>query len=205
MSAEHPERQLWDQRYQAGLLFGSEPNEYLRSQAYRLKPGMKAISVAEGQGRNSVWLAQLGLDVLATDISPVALAHADGLAAERGVRIGAECVDLTTWRWPVAAFDVAVEIFAHFPAVARTGIHAGIVLALKPGGLLIFEGFHVRQAGRPSGGPKDEDMLYTPEKMKQEFPGLQILELLEGTTILDEGLKHKGEAVVVRMVARKPA
>ncbi|MGA7413783.1 MAG: class I SAM-dependent methyltransferase [Bryobacteraceae bacterium] len=205
MSAEHPERQLWDQRYQAGLLFGTEPNEYLRSKAYRLKPGMKAIAVADGQGRNSVWLAQLGLDVLATDISAVALTHADSLAAERGVRIRTECVDLTTFRWPVATFDVAVEIFAHFPAVVRSGIHAGIVLALKPGGLLIFEGFHVRQAGRPSGGPKEADMLYTPEKMREEFAGLQILELLEGTTILEEGSKHQGEAVVVRMVARKPA
>jgi cyclopropane fatty-acyl-phospholipid synthase-like methyltransferase len=205
VSAEHPERQLWDQRYQAGLLFGSEPNEYLRSQGYRLKPGMKVISVAEGQGRNSVWLAQQGLDVLATDISSVGLAHADHLALERGVGIRTECVDLTTWRWPVATFDVAVEIFAHFPAMVRSGIHAGIVLALKPGGLLIFEGFHVRQAGRPSGGPKDQDMLYTPEKIKDEFPGLQILELLEGTTVLAEGAKHQGEAVVVRMVARKSA
>lgn len=205
MSAEHPERQLWDQRYQTGLLFGSEPNEYLRSQAHRLKPGMKAIAVADGQGRNSVWLAQLGLDVLATDISPVALSHAESLAAERGVRIHTECVDLAAWRWPVAAFDVAVEIFAHFPAATRSGIHAGIVLALKPGGLLIFEGFHVRQAGRPSGGPKDADMLHTPEKMKEEFPGLQILELLEGTTVLAEGSKHQGEAVVVRMLARKSA
>jgi len=166
---------------------------------------MKAIAVAEGQGRNSVWLAQLGLEVLATDISPVALAHANSLAAERGVRIRTECVDLATWRWPVAEFDVAVEIFAHFPAVTRSGIHAGIALSLKPEGLLIFEGFHVRQAGRPSGGPKDVNMLYTPEKMKDEFPGLQILDLLEGTTILDEGSRHQGEAVVVRMLARKSA
>jgi len=113
MSAVHPERQLWDQRYQAGLLFGSEPNEYLRSQAYRLRRGMKAIAVAEGQGSNSVWLAQFGLDVLATDISPVALADAETLAAQRGAHIRTECVDLTTWRWPVAEFDVAVEIFAH--------------------------------------------------------------------------------------------
>lgn len=205
MSGEHPERQLWDQRYQTGLLFGSEPNEYLRSQAYRLQAGMKAISVADGQGRNSVWLAQLGLDVLATDISPVALADAESLAVRRGVRIRTECVDLSAWRWPAAAFDVAVEIFAHFPAATRSGIHAGIVLALKPGGLLIFEGFHVRQAGRTSGGPKDTDMLYTPEKLKEEFPGLQILELLEGTTVLAEGSKHQGEAVVVRMLARKSA
>src|SRR5271165_1800860 len=146
MSDEHPERQLWDQRYQTGLLFGSEPNEYLRSQAYRLKPGMKAIAVAEGQGRNSVWLAQLGLDVLAADISAVALTDAESLAAERGVRVRTECADLTTWRWPAAEFDLAVEIFAHFPAVVRSGIHAGIVRALKPGGLLIFEGFHARQA-----------------------------------------------------------
>jgi cyclopropane fatty-acyl-phospholipid synthase-like methyltransferase len=205
MSVEHPERDLWDQRYQAGLLFGSEPNEYLRSQAHRLKPGMKAIAVADGQGRNSVWLAQRGLDVMATDISQVGLDYAASLAARRGVAIRTECVDLTTWRWPAAEFDVAVQIFTHFPAVVRRAIHAGMALSLKPGGLVIFEGFRVRQAGRPSGGPKDADMLYTPEKLKDDFPGLQILELMEGTTILDEGLKHQGEAVVVRMVARKPA
>jgi 2-polyprenyl-3-methyl-5-hydroxy-6-metoxy-1,4-benzoquinol methylase len=204
MSAEHPERQLWDQRYQAGLLFGSEPNEYLRSQAHRFKAGMKAIAVADGQGRNSVWLAKLGLDVLATDISPVGLKDAESLAAERGVTIRTECVDLATYRWPAGEFDIAVEIFTHFPPIVRQGIHAGVVFALKPGGLFIFEGFHVRQAGRPSGGPKEAHMLYTPEKLKDEFSGLQILELLEGTAILDEGSKHQGEAVVVRMIARKP-
>ena len=205
MSAEHSERQLWDKRYQAGLLFGTEPNEYLRSQAYRLKPGMKALAVAEGQGRNGVWLAQIGLDVLATDISPVGLASAESLAAERGVRIRTECVDLAAWQWPVAEFDVAVEIFTHFQALARSAVHEGMVRALKPGGLIIFEGFHERQAGRPSGGPRDAEMLYTPEKLLNEFRGMQMLELLEGTTILDEGSRHQGAAVVVRMVARKSA
>jgi 2-polyprenyl-3-methyl-5-hydroxy-6-metoxy-1,4-benzoquinol methylase len=203
MSAKPSEKQLWDERYRGGWLFGQEPNEYLVSHAGRLLPGSAALAVADGQGRNGVWLAQRGLKVTSVDISPLALEHTHQLAGERGVELGAVCADLTEWQAPEAGFDVIVEVFAHFPGAVRKAIHGNLVKALRPGGLFVFEGFHERQCGRASGGPKDLDMLYTPAKLSAELEGLQFLELLEGTVTLREGIRHQGEAWVVRALAVK--
>jgi 2-polyprenyl-3-methyl-5-hydroxy-6-metoxy-1,4-benzoquinol methylase len=204
MKAKIPERELWDERYRGGWLFGQEPNAYLQAQGYRLRPGMTALAVADGQGRNGVWLAQRGLAVTSIDISPLAMAHAKELAQQRAVEIQTVCADLTGWTAPEAAFDVIVEVYAHFPGAVRTAIHSNLTKALKPGGLFVFEGFHERQAGRASGGPKDPDMLYTPEKVARDLSALQILELLEGTVFLSEGIRHQGEAWIVRALARRP-
>jgi SAM-dependent methyltransferase len=198
------ERELWDKRYAAGQhLFGEEPSNFLRGQAYRLRAGMKALSVADGQGRNGVWLAEMGLDVLAVDISPIALEQSRELAHKRGVRIRTEAANLVTWKCPLASFDVVVEISVHFPGTIRTQVHQSLAGALKPGGLYLLEAFHERQSGRTSGGPKDPDMLSSMEKLRSDFQDLELLELLEGTIVLDEGPKHQGEAWVVRMVGRK--
>lgn len=198
------EQELWDKRYASGEhLFGQEPSNFLRGQAYRLRPGMRALSVADGQGRNGVWLAKMGLDVLALDISPVALEQSKELAHKRGVRIRTEAADLINWNCQPASFDLVLEISVHFPGTIRTQVHQSLAGALKPGGLYLLEAFHERQRGRSSGGPKDVDMLSSMEKLRSDFQDLEMLELLEGTIVLDEGPKHQGEAWVVRMVGRK--
>lgn len=203
MKDKAAEQELWDERYRAGWLFGQEPNDYMESKGHLFSPGMTALAVADGQGRNGVSLAQRGLRVTSVDISPLALEHTKQLAEERGVEVETLCANLAEWPAPEAGFDVIVEVFAHFPSAARVAIHAKLVNALKPGGLLLFEGFHERQAGRPSGGPKDADMLYTRDKLLHEFAGLSFLELFEGTVVLSEGVRHQGEAWVVRALAQR--
>jgi SAM-dependent methyltransferase len=142
------EFERWEARFAApGYHFGTEPNAFLKSKAALLKPGKKALSIADGEGRNGVFLAEQGLDVLTMDFSPKALAKARALADERGVTIRAEQADLETWQWPVETFDVVAAIFFQFCAPPlRARVFAGIKRALKPGGLLLMEGYSARAA-----------------------------------------------------------
>jgi hypothetical protein len=125
------------------------------------------------------------------------------LAAARGVSVELVCADLATWSDGAGKYDAAVAIFGHFPAATRPRIHASLAGALRPGGLLILEAFHRRQLGRTSGGPRDDGMMYDREMLSQDFPALTVLELVEGTVLLDEGPKHQGEGYVVRFVGRR--
>lgn len=195
----------WNQRYDTETyVYGTEPAASLRAQAWRLRPGMSALVLADGEGRNGVWLAEQGLDVVSVDQSAVGLDKAQRLAASRGTTIRTVAADLTMWDWPVAAFDAVVLVFAHFPAAIRPAIHRNAAAALKPGGLLILEAYRPSQLGKGSGGPKSIDMLYAAPDLRVDFAGMEILELLEGTVFLDEGVLHRGEGDVVRLLARRP-
>jgi SAM-dependent methyltransferase len=190
---------LWDARYAAeDYLFGTGPNEYLRSQAHRLVPAQRALAVGDGEGRNAVWLAAQGLDVTLVDISPVGLEKAQRLARVHGCRIRTIAADLTTWDWPQAEFDLAVEIFVHVPVADRRTIHRAMAASLKPGGLALVEAFQKGQADRSSGGPRTAPLLYDAPALAEDFAALRTLELLEGTVLLAEGSKHRGPAQVVR-------
>lgn len=196
----------WDERYASGdFQFGEAPNDYLRSQAWRLRPGMRAVLPGDGEGRNGVWLAAQGLSVTSLDWSPVGVAKAEALAARHGVRLAAIVADVARWDWPEAAFDLVAWIFLHLPPADRAAATAGIGRGLAPGGLLVLECFTPAQQGRRSGGPKDQALLWSREVVEAEFPGLAILELTEGTVRLDEGPRHQGLAEVVRAVLRRPA
>ena len=142
----------WEKPWRLGYLFGTAPNAFLAAQADRLRGRKTALSVADGEGRNGVWLAEQGLDVLAVDYSPTALAKAETLARERGVRLRTEVADLTRWHWPRAAFDVIAAIFAHFAGAERDAFFANLTNALKPGGLLLNAKLSARAAAyRPAG------------------------------------------------------
>ncbi|ONG53118.1 methyltransferase type 11 [Pseudoroseomonas deserti] len=195
----------WDARYGAApWLFGQAPNRYLESLAPRLRPGLRALALGDGEGRNGVWLAEQGLDVLAVDWSATGLERAEQLARDRGQRIATEAADLTVWSWPEARFDLIAWVFCHLPSADRAVVAAGACRALAPGGLLLLEGFSPAQQGRRSGGPKDPDLLWTRAKAEADFAGLEMLECLEGTVLLDEGPRHQGPAEVVRGLWRKP-
>ncbi len=146
---------LWDARYAVpDYIFGTAPNRFLASQADRLQPGQSALAVADGEGRNGVWLAQQGLQVHAIDSSTVAQDKARKLASERGVTLTIECVDLLTWAWPENRYDVIAAIFIQFVGqVERARQFAGMRQALKPGGLLIMQGYTPRQIEYKTGGP----------------------------------------------------
>jgi len=194
----------WDDRY-AGpeFVYGTGPNEYLRSQIHHLAVGDRVLAAADGEGRNGVWLAEQGLRVTSVDQSRVAQEKAARLAREREVRVEFVRADLADWSPGDAQYDAVIAIFAHFPATIRQRIHRSLMRALRPGGLFILEAFHVKQLGAPSGGPRDTSMLYTADLLRDDFSDLTTLELLEGTVLLSEGTKHQGPGTVVRFLGRR--
>lgn len=197
---------FWDERYaQPGFLFGEAPNAFLKGQAARLAPGMRALAVADGEGRNGVWLAEQGLEVHAVDASAVALAKSRALAARRGVSLHWEQADLETWAWPHAAYDVVAAIFIQFVGPAgRARQFAGIRQALKPGGLLILQGYTPRQLAYATGGPPHAENMYTEALLRDAFGDWDILHLREHDDIIDEGAGHSGLSALIDLVARKP-
>lgn len=200
-------RDFWDARYAAagGHLFGEAPNAFLATQAARLKPGLTALAVADGDGRNGVWLAQQGLSVTTTDISPKAVDKARALAARRGVTLDARVADLLDWAWPEAAFDVVVAIFIQFaPPPARDLIFRRMAAALRPGGLLILQGYRPEQLAYGTGGPGQIDNLYTEVLLRSAFADLEILHLASHDSDLDEGAAHRGRSALIDLVARRP-
>jgi cyclopropane fatty-acyl-phospholipid synthase-like methyltransferase len=199
---------FWNDRYaEPGCGYGTAPNAYLAAQAHRLRPGMTALVPGDGEGRNGVWLAEQGVHVLSVDLSEVGLQKAQALAAERGVAIQTERADLTAWDWPEATFDVVVEVYLHLGPGARSRLHAAMLAALKPGGLLILEAFRKEQLRYReqygSGGPPDTAFLYDAETLQQDFAAAEILDLEETVTTLREGSYHSGPAAVVRGLFRR--
>jgi cyclopropane fatty-acyl-phospholipid synthase-like methyltransferase len=194
----------WETRFGAtGFLFGKEPNAFLKAQAHRLHGRKTALTVADGEGRNGVWLAEQGLDVLAIDFSPTALAKARARAHERGVRLNTEVADLTRWRWPTAAFDVIAAIFIHFAAAERTVFFANLKNALKPGGLLLLQAYRPEQLNYRTGGPPDAERTYTRALLETAFGDLKEREIREHDSVLNEGTAHVGMSALIDLVAVK--
>lgn len=207
MTGKNPELDRWNQRYdQENYLFGTAPNAFLARQADRLPAHGRVLAVADGDGRNGVWLAEKGLEVLSIDFSPVALAKAEKLAALRGVTIETLETSLYDWAWPEAAFDVVAAIFFQFAEPSnRTLVFNGIRKTLKPGGLLLLEGYRPEQVDYGTGGPPQRENMYTEALLREAFGDFDI-ELLEGYDAeVDEGDGHSGMSALIDLVARKPA
>ena len=203
---ENP-REAWDARYRTEeYIFGTTPNVFLVSQQGHFPEGSSVLAVADGEGRNGVWLAERGCRVHAVDISPIAVGKARCLAASRGVEIGLEVADLMQWDWPEAAYDAVVCIFIQFASPKmRQSLFDGFWRTLKPGGVLVMEGYGVGQMLYSSGGPGKIENLYTEAMLREAFHRWEILHLIERESILDEGPKHRGMAALVDLVARRPA
>lgn len=197
---------MWNQRYQGEeLLFGEAPNEYLRAQQARLPRGGRALCVADGEGRNSVWLARQGLRVDAFDIAEAGVAKARRLADRQGVRVDFAVADCDALAWPEAVYDLVVAIFIQFadPAM-RQRLFDRMARALRPGGLLVLQGYTPEQLRYRTGGPGNVEHLYTEPLLREAFPTLEILELRIYEAELDEGKHHVGMSALVGMVARRP-
>jgi 2-polyprenyl-3-methyl-5-hydroxy-6-metoxy-1,4-benzoquinol methylase len=198
-------KEFWEQRYsEEGWAYGTDPNAFLATLKPRLKSGAKALVVGDGEGRNGVWLAQQGLDVLTVDYSAAGVNKSRELARLNGVTLRAECADLNYWAWPKNAFDVVVSIYLHFPPEIRPVLHRAMFHALKPGGMLIMEAFNKNQLRYKSGGPPVEALLFSAEILRSDFAGAEIELLEETVTELEEGKYHVGPGAVVRLVLRKP-
>lgn len=178
---------------------------FLVRHARLLRPGMTVLAVADGEGRNGVWMAASGLAVTAVDSSAVAIEKSKRLAAERGVSLEHIVADLAEWDWPASAYDAVVGIFIQFadPAL-RTLMFERMQAALKPGGLLLLQGYRPEQIEYGTGGPGDPSHLYTRSLLEEAFRGLTIVELTEHDSEIHEGKGHAGKSALIDLVARKP-
>lgn len=195
-------RDMWDERYAVGeYVYGTEPNTFLAEHAATLEGPV--LSLAEGEGRNAVYLARLGREVYGVDASSVGLTKAQQLAHAEGVEIDTEVVDLADFDPPEAHFGSVISIFAHLPSAVRARLYPLVERSLRPGGLLLLEAYSEAQLERNTGGPKDLDMLVSPAKIEAEFPGLEPVLLREIEREVVEGSLHTGLASVVQFIGRK--
>ena len=203
--ADDPEYQRWNSRFsQADYVFGTAPNAFLAAQRARLKPGQKAIALADGEGRNGVWLAEQGLDVLSVDYSPAAQDKARRLAAERHVALRTELADLTQRKWETGAYDIAAAIMIQFSrSPEREAIFRGMKQVLKPGGLVLLQGYRPEQVEYKTGGPPTRENMYTEEMLRREFGDMRILHLRAHDDEIAEGAGHHGMSALIDMVAEK--
>ncbi len=200
------EYERWETRYATPeYAFGKSPNYFLQSCKRLLPPTGRALAVADGEGRNGVWLAEQGLDVVSIDFSPAAQRKAKALAAERGVSLVFALVDVHSWNYPSAEFDVVAEIFTQFSSPAERALKwAGMQRALKSGGLLILQGYTPKQLQYGTGGPKELENLYTGAMLEQAFGGFRELSIAEEEREMHEGTSHGGMSAVINLTARKP-
>jgi cyclopropane fatty-acyl-phospholipid synthase-like methyltransferase len=195
----------WQERFASEeYRFGTAPNAFLKSQAHLLRQGQTALAIADGEGRNGVFLAEQGLDVLSLDFSPNAQAKARKLAQERGVTLRVEQADVINWGYPPNTFDVVAAIFFQFAAPAeRETIFAGIKRTLKPGGLLLLEGYTPKQLEYKTGGPPKIENLYTREMLEQAFADFSSVDIRVYDEVVNEGPGHAGMSALIDVVAVK--
>jgi SAM-dependent methyltransferase len=207
------QRAVWNARYQGAgddYLFGTEPNRFLARRAALFADGTRALCIADGEGRNSVWLAQQGLAVCAVEISPVAVHKARRMAAAVDARIDFVVADMLAPDWPpaelVAAFDWVIGIFVQFVGPAQRERQFEVMKrATRPGGRILLQGYTPAQIEYGTGGPSAVENLYTAALLREAFADWTVEELVEYEDDIAEGLGHKGRSALVGFIARKPA
>lgn len=195
---------MWNDRYsEEGWAYGTEPNDFVRQHAHHLPRPGRVLCLAEGEGRNAVFLAAAGWEVVALDQSEVGLRKARHLAGERGVTLETVVQDLASWEPEPDSFDGVVSIWAHLPPPVRRHTHAAVVRALRPGGGFLLEAYTPRQLLHRTGGPPVTDLLYEPADLRADLDGLVFERLVEVEREIHEGRYHHGVSAVVQVVARK--
>jgi SAM-dependent methyltransferase len=190
----------WNQRYsQSGFAYGTESNDFLGSVVEKIPKG-RVLSLGEGEGRNAVFLASLGYDVVAVDASDVGLVKAHQLATQRGVTVTTIHFDLATFQIEPESWDGIISIFCHLPSAIRVPLHRKVVAGLKPGGVFVLEAFTPAQLLLDTGGPKEVDRLMTLADLRQELSGLQFVHAVEEDREVHEGKYHTGLSSVVQIV-----
>jgi len=196
-------RELWEERFRAdGYLYGTEPNEFLRTKLAELPTG-SAICLAEGEGRNAVFLAECGYEVSSVDLTEAGVAKTHRLAADRGVRVDAAVGDLAEFDLGDGRWDLVVSSFAHLPPSVRRDLHRRVVTALKPGGMLLLEAYTPDQVGRGTGGPPTPELTMTLAGLREELGPLELIHAEELEREVSEGTGHTGLGSVVQVIGRK--
>ncbi len=195
----------WEERFSIDeYLFGEGPNGYLASKAALLARDSRALSIADGEGRNSVWLAEQGLQVDAFDFSPTGVRKAERLARNRGVRVHFHVSDMFQWSWKPSTYDVVAAIFIQFLKPGeRDRLFPLIRQTLKPGGLLILQGYRLEQLRYRTGGPPEPDQLYSEAMIREALEDMDLLEITSYDEQIMEGRGHSGMSALMGVVARK--
>jgi SAM-dependent methyltransferase len=195
---------MWDARYSdTEYVYGTRPNDFLASVAGRIPRG-RVLSLGEGEGRNGVYLAELGYKVLAVDASSVGLGKAQRLADKRGVTIETRVADLAGFAIQPDDWEGIVSIFCHLPSGIRRSVHRKVVAGLRPGGVFILEAYTPAQLQLKTGGPPTADMSMTLDALRTELEGLRFTHAQELEREIVEGKYHTGRGAVVQVVAVKP-
>ncbi len=195
---------IWDERYaEEGFAYGVEPNSFLEQHAATLPKG-RVLCLAEGEGRNAVYLASLGYDVVAVDGSRVGLEKAQRLAHDRGVRIRTVVADLAEYYIEPSSFDAVVSIWCHVPSGLRRELHRRVVFGLRRGGMLLLEAYTPHQLDYATGGPPSSDMMMCLSGLQRELDQLEFIIGHECERDVREGKYHDGLSHVVQVLARKP-
>ena len=194
---------FWDKKFSPkNFIYGTKPNIYFRESLIKLNPG-RILMLGEGEGRNAVFAAIKNWQVDAIDFSRIAKEKALNLAKGNSVKINYTLSNLEDYNFNPSKYDVVGNIFLHLHPTIRKIVHPGIISTLKKNGYLILEVFEKDQLGRSTGGPQNFDMLYSVEELKKDFESMNIILLEKKEVVLDEGDHHKGEAMVVRLLAQK--
>lgn len=200
MSSNNP----WDTRYAGeAFMYGTAPNDFLREQVGGLPPAGRVLCLAEGEGRNAVFLAERGFQVTGVDGSKVGLDKAQRLAGERGVKLETIVADLRDFDLGTARWDAIVSIWCHVPPELRKALHPKIAAALAPGGVFLLEHYHPRQIEYRTGGPPDPKLLLTRSELQHDFKGLKVLHAFEGEREIHEGSGHAGKSFVTQFIAQR--
>ena len=196
-------KDFWNERFaETEFVYGTDPNEFFAEQLEHLKPG-KLILPADGEGRNAVYAAQNGWDVTAVDYSESGKDKALKLAQDQNVEIQYDLSDLAEYDFGKEIYDAAAFTYVHLPRSIIKEVYANVIKSLKSGAKVIVEVYSVNQLGRDSGGPKDERVLYTEEKLRELLSGTNIKWMKEMEIDLSEGKYHVGKAMVIRAVAER--
>ncbi len=196
---------MWDERYAAeDYIFGTEPADFVRRAEPMLPRGARVLCLAEGEGRNAVFLAGQGHLVTGIDMSAVGLAKAARLAAARGVTVDLRVADVMAWDGADSPWDAVVAVFIHFRAGERARVAAALARGLAPGGLFLFHAYAPGQIALGTGGPKDPGMLAGQAEVVADFPGWDVAMARDYEAVLAEGARHVGRSMLVDVILRWP-
>ena len=197
---------MWEARYATPeYVFGTAPAAFLVRHRQYLTPGRTALSVADGEGRNSVFMAEQGMRVTALELVPRAIEKALALAAARGVSVDFRHADLLAVDWGAETFDLVAGIFFQFVGPGdRARLFEGMARAVAPGGLILLHGYRPEQIGYGTGGPPDPANMYTETLLRDAFPGWEVLVAESHDSDIAEGTAHVGRSALIDFIARKP-
>lgn len=195
---------MWNQKFdREDYLYGTEPNDFLRTASQQIPANSQILCIAEGEGRNATFLAKLGHHVTAIDASEVGLKKATQLANQNNVSINTLVADLAEFDMGQSRWDGIIAIFCHLPPTLRKQVNQNIVIALKPNGLFIAEAYNKNQLQHNTGGPKDSDLLMDLNEIQLELTGLDWQHAVETSREIFEGTGHTGTGEVIQLIGTK--